>query len=148
MDHPGGKTIATALERVAHVPELGHNICVRVMDALSVIDDSHSHSRVLPIISKTLPTCRFLRENTKPANQGRAEMADLCPSAVGEYKVSRESKVSFDPQDGELIGPSGGRGLFGDVTLVQGSSILAFPLPIKDSCGENLLTILFRFQSR
>ena len=74
-------------------------------------------------------------------------MVDAYPLVMEEHKTSNESRVYFEPRDGELVGPSGGEGLADDVSLVQGNNILPFPLSIEDSCGENP-QILIRFQQR
>jgi len=81
----------------------------------------------------------------------RAEKAAARPSVMKERKTSNESRVFFDTRDSELVSPFGGEGLAGDVSLVQGSNILPFPLElsIEDPRSENpAFMILIRVQQR
>jgi len=65
-------------------------------------------------------------------------MTDVHLLTVGEPMTRYESRVSFDPWDGELAGSPGGQGLVGDESLVEESSILPSSLEtlIQESRGE------------
>ena len=72
------------------------------------------------------------------------EKADVYPSAMRERKVRAQSRISFEPPDGELVYPSGGEGLVSDVGLsVMGSIVLSCSLKhsSEDSGGENITKI-------
>ena len=72
------------------------------------------------------------------------EKADVYPSAMRKRKVRAQSRISFEPPDGELVYPSGGEGLVSDVVLsVMGSIVLSCSLKhsSEDSGGENITKI-------
>ena len=49
----------------------------------------------------------------------RTEISDARLLAEGGHKTNNEGRVSFEPRDDKLVGPSGGEHLADDVSLVR-----------------------------
>ena len=70
--------------------------------------------------------------------------ADLCPSALGERNARAQSRVFFDPRNGELICSSGGKGLVSDVvSSVKGSIVHLCSLENSENSGGENFTKIF-----